>query len=172
MPLAAASSLATRATVSIVPSVGFITALYAPSTPFSSACTRSFASAVFLPCSALEKPRNSRLEITPELPRAPRSMALAVTCAAFSTVQSSGRFRSSVRAAPMVMPMLVPVSPSGTGKTFSSSTLARRLERLFAPEMMLFFKVKPVIISFLHLKQCFGRRPGARTGTLQTMSST
>ena len=40
------------------------------------------------------------------------------------------------------------------------------------PEMMLFFKVKPVIISFLHLKQCFGRRPGARTGTLQTMSST
>ena len=59
---------------------------------------------------------------------------------------------------------------SGTGKTFSSSTLARRLERLFAPELMLFFKVKPVILSFLHLKQCFGRRPGARTGTLQTLS--
>ena len=36
---------------------------------------------------------SDRLEITPELPRAPRSMALAVTCAAFSTVQSSGRFR-------------------------------------------------------------------------------
>jgi len=39
--------------------------------------TISATSASFLPSKALEKPRNSRLVITPELPRAPRSMAEA-----------------------------------------------------------------------------------------------
>ena len=40
-------------------------------------------------------------------------------------VQLSSMACSSRTAAPTVMPMLVPVSPSGTGKTFSSSTRER-----------------------------------------------
>ena len=65
------------------------------------------------------RPRKSRLSITPELPRAPRSMALAAQSAAALRLSNS-RLRSSVAAAPIVRDMFVPVSPSGTGKTFSS----------------------------------------------------
>ena len=64
-------------------------------------------------------PRISRDRITPELPRAPRSMAEA---AIFEAAYSSGSsaLRRSAAAELMVMDILVPVSPSGTGKTFSS----------------------------------------------------
>ena len=65
----------------------------------------------------LEKPRNSRLVMTPELPRAPRSMAEAAVFAASPTVQLSSMACSSRTAAPTVMPMLVPVCrPSGDGE--------------------------------------------------------
>ena len=57
--------------------------------------------------------------MTPELPRAPRSRAEAVTEAACPTV-SACFSASAVTAAPMVRLMLVPVSPSGTGNTFKS----------------------------------------------------
>ena len=50
---------------------------------------------------------------------APRSMADAAKDAAFSKVGSSAFFKS-VTAEEIVMDILVPVSPSGTGKTFSS----------------------------------------------------
>ena len=49
----------------------------------------------------------------------------ALTLAACKPVQLSSRASSSRTEAPTVMPMLVPVSPSGTGKTFSSSTRER-----------------------------------------------
>ena len=101
--------------------------------------------------SALEKPRNKRLVITPELPRAPRSMAEAAVLLASATVQLSGMASSSARAAPMVMLMFVPVSPSGTGKTFSSSTRVRWLAMLLAPERMASRRVWPVIMVSLHL---------------------
>ena len=64
-------------------------------------------------------PRNSKDKMTPELPRAPRSRAEAVIEAACSIV-SGVFFRSSATAAAIVMDILVPVSPSGTGKTFSA----------------------------------------------------
>ena len=57
--------------------------------------------------------------MTPELPRAPRSRALAVAFAATPTAEWAF-FPISSAAAPMVMDILVPVSPSGTGKTLSS----------------------------------------------------
>ena len=57
--------------------------------------------------------------MTPELPLAPRRSAEAVISAALVSVTFSAR-RSSVLAAFSVMLMFVPVSPSGTGKTFSS----------------------------------------------------
>ena len=57
--------------------------------------------------------------MTPEFPRAPRKSADAVISAAF--VKESGlRFFKSCAAAASVMLIFVPVSPSGTGKTFSS----------------------------------------------------
>ena len=57
--------------------------------------------------------------MTPELPRAPRRRAEAVLPAASPTV-FRGAFFISAAAVEMVRPILVPVSPSGTGKTFSS----------------------------------------------------
>ncbi len=57
--------------------------------------------------------------MTPELPRAARSRAEATQSAAEATVSNSF-FRSSCAARSMVRPMFVPVSPSGTGKTFRS----------------------------------------------------
>ena len=57
--------------------------------------------------------------MTPELPRAPRSMADAATLEA-SYSPGSSVLRRSAAAELMVMDILVPVSPSGTGKTFSS----------------------------------------------------
>ena len=68
---------------------------------------------------ALAKPRNSRDRITPEFPRAPRRRAEAVVWAAWPTA-SWDFFFSSAAAQPMVRPIFVPVSPSGTGNTFKS----------------------------------------------------
>ena len=103
----------------MVPSAGFITALYAASTPSDSAPANSAAPAVSMPLRRRDIPRNSSDRITPELPRAPRSSAEAVVSAAFASVGSLS-FASSFIAAVMVIDMFVPVSPSGTGKTFSS----------------------------------------------------
>ena len=57
--------------------------------------------------------------MTPELPLAPLSRAEETQSAAAAIV-SKFFLRSSVAALFMVSPMLVPVSPSGTGKTFRS----------------------------------------------------
>jgi len=64
-------------------------------------------------------PRNSSDKMTPELPRAPRSSALAAQSATAPTVSVCLR-PSSMAAEFIVRLMFVPVSPSGTGKTLSS----------------------------------------------------
>ena len=89
-------------------------------------------------------PRNSSDRITPELPRAPRSSAEAAVSAAFASVGSSS-LSSSVMADAMVMDILVPVSPSGTGNTFSS--LARSLFSAMAsaPSITMDLKSAPSI---------------------------
>ena len=135
------------ATVRIVPSFGFITALYAVSTarlkaramirlsiPASSACSRiSFV-----------KPRINWLRITPELPRAPRREPLAIAFATFSRVGAS--IAATSRAADMmVMVMFVPVSPSGTGNTFNSLIHSFFAFKLFAPARNAFFSCKASI---------------------------
>ena len=96
-----------------------MTALYAVSTPSRSASARSRPFAASVSRSFFAMPRNSSDRITPELPRAPRSSAEAVVSAAFASVGSLS-FASSFIAAVMVIDIFVPVSPSGTGKTFSS----------------------------------------------------
>ena len=119
----------------MVPSVGFITALYAAATPRDSAFAMSLASAVSLPSRPLEKPLNNSERMTPEFPLAPRSNAEAAFLETCSTVGSSLSVSSSRLAALIVIDMLVPVSPSGTGKTLSASTCCLQFEMLFAPEI-------------------------------------
>ena len=114
-----AADAAMRETVRMVPSAGFMTALYAASTPSCIAPANSCAPAVSRPLRRLEMPLKSRERITPELPRAPRSSAEATQSAAAAIVSNSF-FLSSVAALSMVSAILVPVSPSGTGKTLRS----------------------------------------------------
>ena len=112
--------------------------------------------------------------MTPELPRAPRSMAEAAVFAASPTVQLSSMACSSRTAAPTVMPMLVPVSPSGTGNTFSSSTRERWLLMLFAPEIMASRRILPEIIAFysLYLPGTPGRALSHQATTSSTDTTT
>ena len=68
--------------------------------------------------------------MTPELPRAPMSAPKLAAWATRSASASAPARSASSRAARTVASMLVPVSPSGTGKTLSeliSSTFASRL---------------------------------------------
>ena len=137
-----ASSDATLATVRMVPSVGFITALYAASTPASNANTRFSAVTSSLVPIPFEIPRNSRDVITPELPRAPRSKAEAAILA-ISPAFLPACFESSLAALPILIDILVPVSPSGTGNTLSSSTRCLSLKILFEPEIIASRRISP-----------------------------
>ena len=91
------------------------------STPAAMAAANSEGVAVSFSFSALAMPRKRRDRITPEFPRAPLRRPLAAASAAWVTVTG---FLLPHSAAPfdIVRLMLVPVSPSGTGKTFSSLT--------------------------------------------------
>ena len=64
-------------------------------------------------------PRRIWLVMTPELPRAPMSEPCVTAVATSSIVASAGSAWTSLTTVPSVSDMLVPVSPSGTGKTFS-----------------------------------------------------
>lgn len=103
----------------MVPSLGFITALYAVSVPRTMALARVVVSMASTFLISLVKPLNSWERITPEFPLAPRrepeEMALAR-----SFILGFSRAATSLAAAIMVRLMLVPVSPSGTGNTFNS----------------------------------------------------
>ena len=113
--ISSALSAALRATVRTVPSVGFITDLYAASTPISIAFAICMQSAVSSPANPLENPLKSSDRITPEFPRAPLKSAEAAISAACDTVILSSASSSSLAAADIVIDIFVPVSPSGTG---------------------------------------------------------
>ena len=122
------------ATVRIVPSLGFITALYAVSTACVKPAARSSISRTSLPLISLQKPLKSWDRITPELPLAPRRDPPDIAFARRSIVGSE-RASTSAAAAIMVSVILVPVSPSGTGITFNSFIYSLLLLRLLAPEI-------------------------------------
>ena len=131
-----ANSLIRRATVSIVPSLGLDTALYATCVPHSIALANALMviSSYFLISEQI--PRNNWDKMTPELPRAPFKAPLATAS------QSSGRRLdehrpSSLTADCMVKDILVPVSPSGTGNTFNESTFALFISSTRAPEIII-----------------------------------
>jgi hypothetical protein len=77
-------------------------------------------------------PRNSWDRITPEFPLAPLREPEEMALARFSIVGSS-MAATSLAADMMVMVIFVPVSPSGTGNTFSSLIHSFLASRLLAP---------------------------------------
>ena len=80
--------------------------------------------------------------MTPELPRAPLSAPRAAAAATTETSALSTA-ESSLTALIMVRDMLVPVSPSGTGKTFSASTAALLCSSIAAPSMIISLRRRP-----------------------------
>ena len=90
-----------------------------------------------------ENPRNKREVITPEFPLAPLKRQDALTEAILPAVLPSS-FDNSLTEFARVIDIFVPVSPSGTGKTFSSSTLFRLLERLLEADIIASRKMFPL----------------------------
>ena len=123
-----ASSLITLITVKIVPSFGFVTALYATSAPSFKAFANSLELISFSDTRADEKPLRIWERITPELPLAPFKAPL-LTASAMSSRLFVVIMLTSLTAERIVIDMLVPVSPSGTGNTFNESTYSLLLSR-------------------------------------------
>ena len=107
------------ATVRIVPSFGFMTALYAVSVPRTKARASVGTFTVLYILISFVNPRNNWDKITPEFPLAPRKEPEEIALASVSIVGSFSA-ATSLAAAMMVIVIFVPVSPSGTGNTFSS----------------------------------------------------
>ena len=82
------------------------------------------------------------------MPRAPRSRAEAVMEAASDT-DTGWFFFSSVAAVWIVRLMLVPVSPSGTGKTFRSLMASRSMVIQAAPKRTICLNALPLILSVM-----------------------
>ena len=133
------------ATVRIVPSFGFITALYAVSTAFSHAEARIATLISSYSLITLLKPLNSWDKITPELPlaplREPDEIALAKAAILGSLIAAT-----SLAADIIVIDIFVPVSPSGTGKTFNSLIHSFLCSKFFAPARNIFESICASII--------------------------
>ncbi len=150
-----ALSAAPFATVRIVPSLGFMTALYAVSTALSKASAHSATVTSLFSRAILQKPRKSWDMMTPEFPLAPRrdpeEMALQIAfISAFSPRPVTSRTAETT-----VMVMLVPVSPSGTGNTFSSLIQALFASRFWAPQRNILVRSSAFIDSVLtYISSC------------------
>ena len=97
-----------------------------------------------MPLSSFDIPLKSKLRITPEFPRAPLSIADAVS-AATSPTQSLSVERRSFTALQIVIDIFEPVSPSGTGNTLRSFIVSA-LFVIDAPALnTILLKVEPVI---------------------------
>ena len=125
------------ATVRIVPSLGFITALYAVSTALSHAFASITASIVSYCLTSFVNPLKSCERITPELPLAPLNEPDDI---ALDKLANVGSFilLTSLAADIIVSDIFVPVSPSGTGNTLSSFIHSFFASRLLAPAKNIF----------------------------------
>ena len=115
-------------TVSMVPSLGLPTAPYAAILAISRAWARSEALQVCRSWSASLNPLRNCERITPLFPLAPKNAPWASSLATSPAVTSAP---SGHRSMPerRVRNMFVPVSPSGTGNTFSAFTTSRLSSR-------------------------------------------
>ena len=119
----AAASAARRITVSIVPSMGFCTALYAATLARLSASANSGPARDSRFSRAAERPKKYWARIRPLLPRAPRRAAEAIVAATAPAdfLLAPGVVSTTLKITDAsVRHMLVPVSPSGTGNTLSA----------------------------------------------------
>ena len=146
-------------TVNIVPSVGFITALYATSFALVNAWLIVLTSIVFLSAMPCESPRKIWDKITPEFPLAPIRAPL-LNAFAISPQLSLSSERACSLADFIVKNILIPVSPSGTGKTLRALTKSLFTSRLATAFLMPFLNIFasiyfiiPPICSFLFLEQ-------------------
>ncbi len=121
------------ATVRIVPSFGFMTARYAVSTAFWKALHMISVFTSSWSRTTLQKPLSICDRITPELPLAPRREPDDIAFATALMGASSSRLLISLTADMAVIVIFVPVSPSGTGNTFSSLIQSFLASRLLAP---------------------------------------
>ena len=140
------ASAASRATVRIVPSTGLIIALYAILTPFWIASANSFALTSFLSAMCWDIPLNSWERITPEFPRAPINKPLE------KDLPNSPMFSTTFAAVSFAPDdierfIFVPVSPSGTGKTFNAFIFSAFLAKFFDPKSIISAKTSPLIFS-------------------------
>ncbi len=133
------------ATVNIVPSFGFMTALYAVAVARSVAEAKICTSIWSCSRIAFVNPRKSWDKMTPEFPRAPRRDPEEI---AFDTVSMSADSSevTSFAADMIVSVMFVPVSPSGTGNTFSSLIISFFASRLAAPARNIFVNSSAFIV--------------------------
>src|SRR5690606_12224523 len=111
-----AAIAASRRTVRMVPSRGASSACSRWRAPSRTARATSVARAVGSPSRASPKPIRKWASIIPELPRAPITAARAAVVAVAES-GASPRARRASATARKVSEKLVPVSPSGTGKT-------------------------------------------------------
>ena len=141
----AALSDTALATVRIVPSLGFITALYAVSVALCVAIARLSVSRISSLEISFVKPLKSCERITPELPLAPLNEPLDI---AFERVAIVGLVipLTSLAADIIVNVMLVPVSPSGTGNTLRSLIHSFFDSRFLAPAINIFCKSTASIV--------------------------
>src|SRR3984957_15632109 len=117
---AAAAEAASRTTVRMVPSVGFMTARYATAEASVIARATPLASRWARWADPCAKPRRICERMTPLFPRAPMSEPCAAAASTESAASGIGASRASSTAERSVRYMFEPVSPSGTGKTLRS----------------------------------------------------
>jgi hypothetical protein len=122
-----------------------MTALYAVSTALSQADARIAALISSYSLMTLANPLNSCDRITPEFPRAPLSEPEDIAFAR-ETMSGSAMAATSLAADMIVMDILVPVSPSGTGKTFNSLIHSFLCSKFFAPARNIFESIFASII--------------------------
>ncbi|MPN13385.1 hypothetical protein SDC9_160706 [bioreactor metagenome] len=147
-----------RMTVSIVPSLGRITALYAASEPARKASANMTASISTAPLSRFEMPLNIWESMTPEFPRAPFK-APSDNAAATSDILPVLAPCISFTALCIVMSILVPVSPSGTGNTFSASMALLFFSNRAAPIRNISLKIAPVMVNCVIVISSVNARP-------------
>ena len=134
-----------RRTVRIVPSMGLRTAWKATLTARRKAnailADVTGSSAEIRPSAT---PRRICEVMTPELPRAPIREPWVMAPAMASMSASAGRAESSLVTEASVSDMLVPVSPSGTGKTLSlliSSALSETAAAAIGKQVRMVFAI-------------------------------
>jgi hypothetical protein len=134
-----AASAASRDTVRMVPSTGSSSDSYSWFAPVRMARATSLAEATSRSPSDSRNPRRKWESSMPELPRAPKTQASAMARVTAGNVALLWSARTASAAARSVIAKLVPVSPSGTGKTLmrlsssrpaSTQSAAARTDRL------------------------------------------